>query len=356
MAELKFNGYLGLNEVETIVGSKIISLEEKDIIVNLSEVNMIDVAGLLLLLVWLQSFRNKGWNIRFKLPDITKQRKVRDFLVKWRFDRALLYTFNDDLTRLIDADQMNYFDEPLKFYTDAGLYEEYGELAVLKSHNLLEIIPLTELTQEGNSRVSKAKINSIADSLSLQAVTPIIQAAVGASANWSMRFGKNLVYQALLNVFEHPDATVAFIAIAKKPNFKENSAQLVISVADNGLTISDTIHKAYLSDSNISAIHKIEDDSLESQYKMNSNKIVYATRKYTSSKPLNHPDPDRGMGLYYLKTMTSEVNGETIIRCRNTSVRFKADEKGHLTRSYPRRVEQLEKGNIIRITIPIVTN
>jgi hypothetical protein len=352
MIEIKFPGYLGLNEVEANIRLYTNVLRDQELYINLSEVSMFDVGGILLLLVWLQLFRANGTQVKFRLPEIESQKKARDFLKKWRFDRALSYTFNDDLTRLLEDDQINYFEAPLEYYTDAQFFKEYGQLAVLKSHNLLEILPITEITSSGNSRVSKAMINQIADSLSLQSVIPILQSAIGASPSWSEKFGRLLVYQALLNTFEHPDATIAFVAIAKKPNPNGNGSRLVISVADNGLTISDTIHNSFIVDSNIPSTQKEFGDSEESQFKMNSNKVVYATKKFTSSKPLNHPDPERGMGLYYLRTMTSEVNGETIIRCKNTSIRFTVSNSGHVTRPEPRRVQHMLKGNIIRITIP----
>jgi hypothetical protein len=365
MPKIEFGNFLGVDEVESKIGSNFSDTQitngskesepylKKNLLVNLAPVTMFDVGGLLLLLVWLESCRASIGNLKFKLPDLWKSRKARDFLKKWRFDRALKYAFNDDLTNLLVDDQLVYFQPPLEYYTDARLFEEYGDLSVLKSHNLLEILPLTEITESGNSRVSKARINEVADSLSLKSVIPIIQSAVGANSVWSSKFGRTLVYQALLNAFEHPEATVAFLAIAKKPNPEGRGARLVIAVVDNGVTISDTIHDAFINDTRVDESKKLSSESPESQYQIHSNKIVYATWESTSRKPINHPDPERGMGLYYLKTMTTEVKGETIIRCRNASVRFKGSESPGKIISEPRKVQHLEKGNLIRISIPI---
>lgn len=311
----------------------------------------------MLLLIWIRNQKIERRNVTLRLPDIDKQRRARDFLKKWNFEQALYTALKSDIANILDPNQYNYFDEPPIYYTDSEIAEEYGPLKILKSRNLLEIVPLTKLQEDGNEVVSKEKINEIADGLALRSVVPIIQSAIGCESEWAKRFGSVLVYQALLNTFEHPDANMVFITMAKKPNSRAaGGGRLVIAVADNGKTISHTIADAYEKDYRTKNKLRESTTDTENRYKLHSNRIIYATWERTSRKP-PESNPNRGMGLYYLKNLATEVGGEVIIRCENASVKFRPSvvTKQRTDSPSPKHVPQLSRGNIIRISIPLAS-
>ncbi|MEW8523844.1 MAG: STAS domain-containing protein [Candidatus Thiodiazotropha endolucinida] len=356
MSSYSLTKSLSLNQVEALIGDSTPSADGERVTIDMTDVEWIDVGALLLLLVWIRMLKNERRDINLRLPNFNSQRKARDFLKKWNFERALQEALKTDIANVLEPDQISYFEAPLEFYTDSKISEEYGPLKILKSRNLLEIVPLTSLSDDGNEFVSKEKINQIADSLALESVVPIIQSSIQCSREWAERFGSVLIYQALLNTFEHPNANMGFLSIAKKPNPPGIAGgRLVIAVADNGETISSTIADAYSIDERARThLQKIDSKDDSDSYKLHSNRVVYATWKETSRKPPEE-NPQRGMGLFYLRNLTSEVGGEVIIRCENSSVKFRSKHnpiEGKPDNS-PRQVPHLSRGNIIRISIPL---
>jgi hypothetical protein len=208
---------------------------------------------------------------------------------------------------------------------------------------LLEITSLTELQADGNYRVSFSKIGEVTNRASAEAMYSALQVSIGVSRAWATQFGRVLIHQALLNAFEHPEANVAFIAMARQ------GTHLVIGIADNGLTIPATINEAY--EQHMQKEYLPRKDL--SGYQLDANRIAYATLRGTSRKPPSDTDPERGMGLYYIKTLTAEVGGYLVIRASEASVMFQRDVDTGRMKLEPRPVEKLERGNLLKIFLPL---
>jgi hypothetical protein len=311
--------------------------------VDFSDTTWFDIAALVFLLCILNNQRSKGTLISLELPDSIRHKKARDFLCRWKFDQALRHALDNELTNILQMGQLSYFDEPQTSYTERAVHDEYGDLTVLASLQLLEIKSLTELTGEGNYRVSFEKIGQVTDLACAKSLCLALSKSIGASQEWANKFGHVLIHQALLNAFEHPEATLAYISLARQ------RTHLVIAIVDNGLTISSTIADSYAADVRA---HRSPHDHLSS-YQLDANRISYATWRGTSRKPHGSSSGDRGMGLYYIKTLAAQVGGYLLVRASQASVLFRKESSNGPIASYPLPVARLERGNLLKIFLPI---
>jgi hypothetical protein len=315
----------------------------REIEVYFEDTAWFDVAALVFLLCILSNQRSKGASVTLTLPDRDKHQKARDFLYRWNFRDALRHSLDNEISNVLPIGQLDYFDAKPQNYTPAQVMDEYGDLSVLSSLRLLEITSLTELQADGNYRVSFSKIGEVTNRASAEAMYSALQVSIGVSRAWATQFGRVLIHQALLNAFEHPEANVAFIAMARQ------GTHLVIGIADNGLTIPATINEAY--EQHMQKEYLPRKDL--SGYQLDANRIAYATLRGTSRKPPSDTDPERGMGLYYIKTLTAEVGGYLVIRASEASVMFQRDVDTGRMKLEPRPVEKLERGNLLKIFLPL---
>ncbi len=317
--------------------------------IDFSATSWFDIAALAFLLCILSNLKSQVASVGLRLPDVKKHEKARDFLHRWNFKGALELSLNRELANILPSDQLDYFDAPQTSYNPSSIINAYGDLTVLSSLRLLEILSLTHLCEDGNFRVSPSLVAEITDRTSSKAIYTAIQHSIGATREWATKFGRVLIHQALLNAFEHPEATVAFMAMAYQDPY------LVIGIADNGMTIPHTISSAYAD----YAVSKRHEHALAS-YELDANRIAYSTFKGTSrlKRSCDDPsqeigDPDRGMGLYYIKQLVAEVGGSLIIRASEASVRFKQDGGRKRVLIQPRPVARLAHGNLLKIFLPL---
>ncbi|HVM60185.1 MAG TPA: hypothetical protein VMV72_04895 [Verrucomicrobiae bacterium] len=315
----------------------------REIRIDFSNTRWFDIASLVFLLCILSNWRSQGEAVTLRLPDSAKHRRARDFLCRWNFREGLRLALDNEIANLLQTDQLSYFDGPLDSYTPTQVVDEYGDLAVLSSLQLLQITSLTDLQEDGNYRVSFSRIGQVTNRACARALYSALKTSIGAPHKWATQFGRVLIHQGLLNAFEHPEASVAFIAMARQ------GPHLVIGIADNGLTIPATIAEAYeqSKEGHVAATKEL------SGYQLDANRIAYATFRGTSRKPLSIADPDRGMGLYYIKTLTAEVGGYLRIRASEASVKFSRSEGHGPIQSSPEPVKRLERGNLLKIVLPL---
>lgn len=317
--------------------------DAKDVEVDFGNTSWFDVAALVFLLSILSNIRSNGTSVMLRLPDATQHRKAHDFLCRWNFKGALRHALDNEISNLLPTDQMSYFDGEKEFYTPAHVIDEYGDLTVLSSLQLLQITSLTELQADGNYRVSFPKIGEVTNRASAKALYSALKNSLGATTEWATKFGRVLIHQALLNAFEHPEANVAFISMARQ------KTNLVIGITDNGLTIPDTIAESYKQHTQKKGLSSKQ----LSTYQLDANRIAYATQRGTSRKPPSATDTERGMGLYYMKTLATEVGGYLIIRASEASVKFHRIPGSTIIRTEPRNVARLERGNLLKIILPL---
>ncbi len=314
-----------------------------EIFLDFHDTSWFDVASLAFLLCVLSNLRSEGADISLRLPDFNRHRKTRDFLTRWNLKSALLHSLDSELSNVLESDQLSYFDEDLKYYTPSQMIDNYRELTVLSSLNLLEFTHLTELMEDGNYSVSFRKVGQVTNRACARVLYSALENCIGAPREWAENFGQVLIHQALLNAFEHPDANVAFIVMARQ------GTNLVLAISDNGQTIPTTIEGSY---AEYEQKNRDATKSL-SGYNRDVNKIVYATFRGTSRKPLELENPERGMGLYYLKQLSTQVGGRFRIRTSEASVEFHRDPATGGIVSQPERAKKLERGNLLKFYFPL---
>jgi ABC-type transporter Mla MlaB component len=294
----------------------------KNFILDLSETSWVEIASITFLLCFLNKLKRNGINVRIVLPEDNLSlfenrdtaKKVRDFLFRWKFYDCLQLYVDPLLENLFYSNQMHLLKEAQVFYTPAHLSRADDMFTQLLSNGLLELTPLTEI-RGGQSSISADIINSRIELLTKSAlIKTILKNAIGLSDAGAEAFGKTLICESLKNVYEHPEATVGIIGMAKDIGGK----WFLIAVADNGVTIPETIKKTFISDKKIQALG---DKDLLAIACEDHTLIEYATRENVTSKP-HLPGINRGMGLHFLKTKSIELGGYLAIRSGSARVKF----------------------------------
>ena len=320
---------------------------------NLAKVRLIDLGALLYLICILNFLKAKGLQVNITLPESKEEatekdkkavEKVRDFLKRWRFDDALEENV-DMLQNLLPEHQQGYFESPLKHYKPRIETSPEGKIEPLISVRLMEITSLTEIDRkEGRKIVSREKIEEYVKRLNHYTIRPIVAEALDFSDANVEQFSKVLIREGLLNTEEHPNATISLISMVREPSL----SYLVIAIVDNGEGIPDTIRNVYENDPDVKKV-EIPSDADLIDYAFDSRLIEYATQPMTTSKSAR-PDPNRGMGLYYLKTLSVDFGGYMIVRAGDASAQFK--KEGDEIKRSDRRVSKW-RGNLIKIFLPL---
>lgn len=354
----QFGQRFGLNEFEKELSKLRTEIDKggfQSIDFNLIKVRMIDIGALLYLICILNFLKAKGLQVNITLPESKEEAdekdkeavgKVRDFLKRWRFGVALEENVGM-LQNLLPEHQQGYFEGPLEYYKPRIETTPEGKIEPLISVRLMEITSLTETDRkEGRKIVSREKIEEYVNRLNHYTIRRIVAEALGFSDAKVEQFGKVLIREGLLNTEEHPDATISLISMVREPSF----SHLVIAIVDNGDGIPDTIRDVYENDPSVKKV-EIPSDADLINYAFDSHLIEYATQAMTTSKP-HRPDPNRGMGLYYLKTLSADFGGYMIVRAGGASVQFKKEDDK--IKRFDRQVSKW-RGNLIKIFLPLKT-
>ncbi len=197
----------------------------------LSKVRWIDIDAALFLLCILGYLKGKGFQLLLTLPeengrwDFTvfeensaeeKTRKARDFLKRWCFDVALLEVFGS-VSDLLPPHQEDYFECPLLFYQEGVTQDDNGKSIRALSTKMIEITHMTR-GPDGAKFVDEAMIESFVEEFALEKrFQQAICKTIGNKDEiyFAKEFASTIIKEALLNTFEHPDATLSMIAMAR---------------------------------------------------------------------------------------------------------------------------------------------
>ena len=163
-------------------------------------------------------------------------------------------------------------------------------------------------------------------------------------------FSDHLLTEALLNVQEHPHATIGLVAISTMGR----SNELILSVVDNGASIPETIYPRYLRDK---SLKKDKEGPETSEYQRDKIKpslrgeiTNHATQKGVTSK-IGPESLNAGMGLTYIKEDSiNEFRGKLTIITDSIKLTYVNDANAE-----PKTDEWYHgwRGNLIRIAIPV---
>jgi len=363
-------GFFGLTELETFTKLQVEPYANTDsptptLILDFSAVMVWDISALLWLVVALEHYRrNEGLSFLLKLPDDDRSdnsARSADYLRRWRFDKGL-QIIDFEVCNLLIPTQKDYFNppEPRRYFLEEKAKSESGLLDSLISRRLAEIRSLSDNSLMESVPISSEGITDCIKMFQAERIGDILKTQCGIEKRKADLFADQLITEALLNIQDHPNATIGLIAISLMGNTNE----LILSVVDNGDSIPQTIYKRYLHDTTIQTIGSVWEKSDESfehapydRNKMSLEEKIaithHATQKGVTRKKGSKSN-QAGMGLTYIKEDSiGEFNGKLTIITDHLKMTY----KGNVDLS-PETSEWFQgwRGNLLRIAIPLRTS
>lgn len=360
-------GFFGLMELENFSGvavepyinAKIDATSEITLILDLSSIKAWDVTALLWFVVALHHYKHKkGLSFRLRLPqgasgmsgsDKDDYDRSADYLRRWRFDRGLRH-IDGDIDNLLVPEQKGYFDppEPRKFYLDRKVINKSGILESFISRRLAEIRNVSDPTFSGANPISPDRISQCVREFQADRIGDILNVQCHIEKRKADLFSDHLITESLLNIQEHPEATIGLISISILGKAKK----LVLSVVDNGKSIASTIFNRYLQDKGeligLDGKPVLDYDRNNLSREQKADIIHFATKEGVSSKPVS-TTKNIGMGLTYIKEDTVNIfKGKLSIITDEVRLRYNNTDS----------VDSFDwnhswEGNLLRIAIPI---
>jgi hypothetical protein len=277
--------------------------------------------------------------------------KSADYLRRWAFDTAL-QNVDSDVDSLLVPEQRGFFAStgPKRFYQDRKVEDNQRVLQSLISRRLVAIRNLAEPSTNGGQRVSAGRISDCVRQFQSERIGDILAAQCGIDKRKADLFSDHLLTEALLNVKEHPNATVGMVAISLMGNTNE----LVLSVVDNGDSIPETIYPRFRSDHKQGEKAFIESVPAYRKGELTAAQRAevahHATRKGVTRKT-GAESVNAGNGLTYIKDDSLDTfRGKFWIYTDGVCLRYSAE-----SREKP-EVDEWPfswRGNLLRIAIPL---
>jgi hypothetical protein len=359
-AQPEKSGFFGLtrlqafaaNALDPYIGARV----DAPLILDFSLIKVWDVAALLWLVIALHHYRQAGLPFLLRLPEGDPSKHTEDevdafdrsadYLRRWGFQNALLNLSPEPATLLV-PEQRNFFEtgQPRRFYLERAETREFGLLQSLISRRLVHIRNLAEPIRLGPSVISDVRITECIAAFQSARMGDILNAQCGIPKRDADLFADHLLTEALLNMREHPKASIGMIAIS----LMGRSNELVLAVADNGESIPSTIFPAF-SRSAGSDMDGVQYERSALTAERLAAITNYATHPGVTSKPASQAQ-ESGMGLTYIKNDTVEkFHGKLRIVTEGVLVRYEgptAENWDHDEWKHP------WTGNLLRIAIPL---
>ncbi len=380
------SGFFGLTQLSFFAGKQITPLFNEKIdkdqqttyILDFSDVKVWDISAILWLIIGLHFYKKSGVSFKLRLPDpkngttsreIDEFQQSADYLRRWRFDLGLNNIVSDISSLLVES-QYDYFVSTNQKYYKSSNIKRDGLTEQLVSRRLAHIWNLSNVNYPGIRSVDENLIADCIKSFERSTIEDILVNQCAIEKLKASQFSGHLVLESLLNVLEHPDATIGMLSISKMGN----SNELILAIADNGKSIPSTIYKVFLEfakKERIKFIFPIEklpdiysrnlilaekdlgaDDSMNTKNaKAISNIIDFATSPGITRMYFSDPDnfKKRGWGLTYIKEDTLETfKGNLFIISDGVKLVYRGGKNGYEDSPYDCPWE----GNLIRISIP----
>ena len=351
-------GFFGLRELHRFfkndIEKEFESSRNCQLVLDLSNVTYWDISALLWLVIGLHHFQRrsevegKGIQFRLRLPqpasedsDVTKMSdedrdllRSADYLRRWRFGEALR-NLTDDPDALLVTSQKGFLDGEPRYYYPRTITGPSGLLEKLISLRLVEIRNLVDFATPASSRQVKgelveARLRDFID----HAVVPILSNQCGIEVDTANMFVTHLIQEGLVNVLQHPNATIGMFSISRIGTDK-----LVLAIADNGDSICNTIYEHYRNTqgNRLSGLPVVY-PSHQLGPGTRCDLIVHATKGGVSRKLLSgNPDwqeirfdgrlgraAEIGMGLTHIRDATVGMfKGNLVIATEGVGVTFK---------------------------------
>ncbi len=349
-------GFFGMRELrdftETVIEPYSHTSKGVLFILDFSLIKMWDVAALLWLTIGLHHYRRQDLRFLLRLPEPKlgispkeqeELQKSSDYLRRWRFDVALQNLVRD-VDDLLVPEQRGYFSQPQKHYLPSTIRTERGVVESLLSLSLVGIRNLVDIVTLSPHEVSEKLIAACIAHFQAARMGDILNVQCGIEKRTSDLFADHLLTESLMNLKEHPNATIGMMAVSVMGAGHE----LILTVADNGDSICATIFDVFCNSRNIPRCsynpHELTDTE-------RADIIDFATLPGVTRKSRS-VDPGSGMGLTYIKDdVLNTFSGRLRIVSDSVAVRYPAEskKKPYDIESWPHSW----KGNLLRIAIPL---
>lgn len=334
---------------------------ETTLILDFSLVKVWDIAAVLWLIVALHHYRhNVGLSYLLRLPegkdgmkpsDFDDYERSADYLRRWEFNKGLK-NIASNVDSLLVPQQKEYFspERPKHFYPDRKIIDNESLLQSLVSRRLVQIRNLSDPIFLGAKAISPQSIADCVRYFQSERIGDILNIQCGIEKRTADLFSDHLLTEALMNVQEHPNATIGLVAISLMGNTKE----LILSVVDNGDAIPQTIYPRYYRD--LKSPEKRQAENIPSYNRQalpveEKAKITnYATRAGVTRK-MGMESQGKGMGLTYIKNDTvNTFKGKLRILTDGLCLKY---EGGAAEDPKAEGWPHSWTGNLLRIAIPI---
>jgi hypothetical protein len=348
-------GFFGLTELEAFsrlsVEPYVKATPAATLVMDFSGVRMWDIAALLWLVVGLDHYRrDAGLSFKLRLPEgkpgmsdesRSKLDRSADFLRRWRFDEALR-NIESDISRILVPEQRSYFDppEPRRFYLPSKAIDQNRLLQSLLSRRLTEIRNLADPSFTGSAPIAPENISQCIREFQAERMGDILAAQCGIERRTADLFADHLLTEALLNIQEHPNATIGMLSISVL-----GGQELILSVVDNGDSIPSTIFERYAKEEGSDVSY------VKANFDVKKIGVItdFATQPGVTRKT-GHLTEKAGMGLTYIKEDTLKVFGGALsIISDGAKVFYKGRNCEPVISEWP----HAWRGNLLRIAIQL---
>jgi hypothetical protein len=353
-------GFFGLTELrrysQTVVDPYLASEGDVGFILDFSLVKIWDIAAVLWLVIALNYYRRNGLQFWLRLPEAGSEMdeaearaigRSADYLRRWRFDLAL-QNLDPEPANLLIPSQRDYFKRVQEYYLPAEVETPKGLVESLISRRLIGIRNLVDIFSIEPTQVSDKLIANCITNFQSARMGDILHLQCGIPKRDADLFSDHLLTEGLMNVKDHPNATMGMVAVSVMGSTNE----LILAIADNGESIPSTIFGVFRDKHGQAEpeLHAIDPFDRTKLSDAQVSKVTdFATQPLVSSKGFTGEDV--GMGLTYLKQDTlSTFHGKLKILTESLLLEYKGD---------PQAEPSFEKwphswsGNLLRIAIPL---
>ena len=333
VVEIHIPGQMKQAETESAIARAFTSLVGRSdrsvgsILFDMAGTSYCDIATLVWSVLQLAEWRQRGWQIRLRLPTIeVSDAGVADppsnvgfwsFLIRWGFFRVLARLV-DDPVNLLDPVQASQLGPrgstpPWMRYRRGRVQNILGQSEEVLSEQLLEMESFVPASGSGDLIESDFR-----DFLDAVQEGRIVAQALVLFSEWrredAQRLVETVMVESLNNTAVHAHANVALTAM------KIDDRQMTVAVADNGTGIPAAMRNGWTEPGVDPST--LRDSVLIQQYTepkvvLDSFLIQAATLQGTTTE-----QGRRGWGLWYLKQAVLNAGGELRIRSGQASVEF----------------------------------
>lgn len=350
------NGFFGLRELqrftETVIEPYAQAKTDNLFILDFSLVKVWDISAVLWLIIALHHYRQQDFNFLLRLPESQPGMsndeseefdRSADFLRRWRFEVGLR-NLAPNPDALLIPEQKGYFSKGLKrFYFERNVMIK-GVQEALISQRLLGVRNLTDIYSLDQKGISDKVIADCIATFQSARIGDILSIQCGIDKRKADLFADHLLTESLMNAKEHPSATIGIMAIS----IMGKTGELILAVADNGYSISETIYPVY---SKKFKGQKLSYPQTGLPAEEKEKVIDYATQSGVSRKEPKK-DEEIGMGLHYIKQDTLDTfNGNLRIITDSIYLTYKGVSSDPSCEREDRPFHW--RGNLLRIAIPL---